>query len=63
MPFSVLRIPKDSGGPVEVVAETSTEEEADRIADEAHSGDTANEFEYVVEPPPSIFDLSRAAVL
>ena len=56
MSFTVLRVPKTAGNQIEVMGEFPNKEGADKFAQETRSNELANEFDYIVETPPSAFE-------
>ena len=53
MGYTVLKISKTVEERVDVAGEFSNEEEADRCAEDGRKNDPENNFEYIVEKPPS----------
>ena len=53
MPVTVLKICKSVEDEIEVAGEFSTEEEAETFAEEAQIDDPDNDYEYIIELPPS----------
>jgi hypothetical protein len=53
MAFTVLKVSKNSENQIEVVGEFPTEEDAKKFAEDAQKDDASNEYEYIIERPPS----------
>ena len=56
MPFTVLKTSKTPDYEIEVSGEFATTKEAEDFADEAKTHESASNFEYTVETPPSMAD-------
>ncbi len=56
MPVTVLKICKCADDDVEVAGEFATEEEAIEFAQDAYTHDSAHDYEYTIEMPPSQTD-------
>jgi hypothetical protein len=59
MGFTVLKIPKGSNGPGEVIAECENECDAEQFMQQARADDTTEEFDYLLERPPSVDGSAR----
>lgn len=53
MPYSLLKISRTDDDQIEVVGEFNEESDAYKLVEESRLGDPDDEYEYIVEVPPS----------
>ncbi len=56
MPFSVIKKSKTVEDEMEIAGEFGSEADAQKFVEESLLHDSADEHEYMVEPPPSVID-------
>ena len=53
MPFTVLKVSKTAEGLIEIAGEFPDETEAHKFLETARSGEDTDDFDYIIEPPPT----------
>jgi hypothetical protein len=53
MAFTVLKVPKTGDDNIEVIGEFPNREDAEKFADETRTPELENEYDYLIEAPPS----------